>query len=98
MSKNLSSHILPTSGGMLGVCMTVISIIKLIPNNHGLAQWADEILAGDAFLFLISAIFSYLSIRSNSKRYKFEEIADKFFIGALVVMSFAVLILTFELT
>ncbi|WP_264080444.1 hypothetical protein [Polynucleobacter paneuropaeus] len=35
--NNLSGHILPTSGAMLGVCMTVISIVKLTQTNRGIA-------------------------------------------------------------
>jgi len=51
--QNLSSHILPTSAAMLGVCMTVISIVKLTQLNHGIKSWIDEILAIDALFFLL---------------------------------------------
>jgi len=34
-STTLSSHILPTAATMVGVCMTVISIVKLIQKNSG---------------------------------------------------------------
>ena len=74
--NNLSGHILPTSGAMLGVCMTVISIVKLTQTNRGIAYWVDDLLALDALIFLGSSIFSYLSIRSKSKKFYFEDIAD----------------------
>ena len=96
-SNNLSGHILPTSGAMLGVCMTVISIIKLTQTNRGIAYWADDLLALDALIFLASSIFSYLSIRSNSKKIYFEDLADKVFMLALILMGAAVLLLTFEI-
>jgi hypothetical protein len=95
--KNLSGHILPTSGAMLGVCMTVISIVKLTQTNRGIAYWVDDLLALDALIFLASSIFSYLSIRSNSKKVYFEDIADKFFMLALLCMGAAVLLLTYEI-
>jgi len=82
---------------MLGVCMTVISIIKLTQTNRGIAYWADDLLALDALIFLTSSIFSYLSIRSNSKKIYFEDIADKVFMLALILMGAAVLLLTFEI-
>ena len=82
---------------MLGVCMTVISIVKLTQTNRGIAYWVDDLLAFDALVFLVSAIFSYLSIRSNSKKIYFEDIADKFFMLALVFMGLAVLLLTWEI-
>ena len=95
--NQLSRHILPTSGAMLGVCMTVISIVKLTQANQGIGDWVDDILAADAIIFLASAIISYLSIRSNSKKVYFEDIADKFFMAALVLMGFAVLLLTYNI-
>jgi hypothetical protein len=95
--NNLSGHILPTSGAMLGVCMTVISIVKLTQTNRGIAYWVDDLLAVDALIFLTSSIFSYLSLRSNSKKIYFEEIADKFFMLALIIMGAAVVLLTLEI-
>ena len=95
--NNLSGHILPTSGAMLGVCMTVISIVKLTQTNRGIAYWVDDLLALDALIFLASSIFSYLSIRSNSKKVYFEDIADKFFMLALLCMGAAVILLTYEI-
>jgi len=82
---------------MLGVCMTVISIIKLTQANRGMAYWVDDLLALDALIFLASAVFSYLSIRSNSKKIYFEDIADKFFMIALLFMGAAVFILNLEI-
>jgi hypothetical protein len=82
---------------MLGVCMTVISIVKLTQTNRGIAYWVDDLLALDALIFLASSIFSYLSIRSNSKKVYFEDIADKFFMLALLCMGAAVLLLTYEI-
>jgi multisubunit Na+/H+ antiporter MnhF subunit len=95
--NNLSGHILPTSGAMLGVCMTVISIVKLTQSNRGFASWVDDVLALDALIFLTSSIFSYLSIRSKSKKVYFEDIADKMFMLALILMGASVLLLTYEI-
>jgi hypothetical protein len=95
--NNLSGHILPTSGAMLGVCMTVISIVKLTQSNRGIAYWVDDLLALDALIFLGSSIFSYLSIRSNSKKFYFEDIADKIFMLALIIMGISVVLLTCEI-
>jgi len=77
--------------------MTVISIVKLTQANRGIAYWVDDLLALDALIFLASSIFSYLSIRSNSKKVYFEDIADKFFMLALICMGAAVLLLTYEI-
>jgi multisubunit Na+/H+ antiporter MnhF subunit len=77
--------------------MTVISIVKLTQSNRGFASWVDDVLALDAFIFLTSSIFSYLSIRSRSKKIYFEDIADKMFMLALILMGASVLLLTYEI-
>jgi hypothetical protein len=77
--------------------MTVISIVKLTQANRGVAYWVDDLLAFDALIFLVSAILSYLSIRSSSKKVYFEDVADKFFMIALICMGAAVLLLTWEI-
>lgn len=95
--KSVDLHILPTSGAMVGVCMTVISILKFAQIKNGLFSWADEILALDSLLFLLSALFSYLSIRSEKQTTKSELIADRLFIFALVIMCAAIITITFEI-
>lgn len=77
--------------------MTVISIVKLTQAKQGVAYWVDDLLALDALIFLGSSIFSYLSIRSNSKKVYFEDIADKVFMLALIMMGAAVILLTYEI-
>jgi len=62
-----------------------------------MAYWVDDLLALDALIFLASSIFSYLSIRSNSKKIYFEDIADKVFMLALLCMGAAVILLTLEI-
>lgn len=95
-SKNLSGHILPTSATMVGVCMTVISIVKL---SHGgiASQLIDKILVFDSALFLLSAMFSYLSLRVSRNTGRLEGFADHFFMVGLVFMVFASFVLSFEL-
>lgn len=93
--QNLSSHILPTSAAMVGVCMTVISIVKLTQANQGITSWIDEILSVDALFFVISSILSYISLRNDNGL--LEEWADKVFIFAITLMGVAVILLTFEL-
>lgn len=93
IDNTISKHILPTSAPMVGVCMTVISILKLSANSSN--TWADEILAVDSLLFIMSAIFSYVSIRNQLGENKYEDWADKIFIFGLVVMTFACFIVVF---
>ena len=93
--NTISKHILPTSATMVGVCMTVISILKISAGSSN--SWADEILAVDSLFFIVSAMLSYASIRNRNQfeESKYEDWADKIFIFGLVVMAFACFIVVF---
>jgi len=96
---NLSQHILPNSSMMIGVCMTVISITKVIGLHVGQHRIA-HVFAFDALIFLISVLFSYFSIRNQSKFIssdEMEKIADIAFIVGIIVMTVAGFLLTYEL-
>lgn len=95
----ISEHILPNSSMMIGVCMTVISIVKLIglhKDRHKIA----EFLAIDSLLFMISAILSYMSMRYEGveKTSIFaEKIADVFFMFGLFGMTLVDFLLAYEI-
>ncbi len=91
----LSGHILPTSATMLGVCMTVVSIIRLLRLGH-FATLVDRFLALDGLIFLGSAALSYLSLRDRQLR-GLEEYADTAFMVALTIMAVCGVLLAFAL-
>ena len=95
-SKNLGTHILPTSGAMMGVCMTVISIVKFSQQQRGISSWTDELLVIDSLLFLVSAVFSYMSLRPHRRSVNHERIADRVFMTALCLMCLASFFISFE--
>ncbi len=80
---------------MVGVCMTVISIIKLTGNGN--QTWVDELLALDSLIFVISIMLSYISIRRGSKMARCEELADILFMVGMVIMAISAFILAFEI-
>ncbi len=96
-NSNLSGHILPTSATMVGVCMTVISIIRLTRFSHKMEGMTDQILAFDALFFLASAIASYLSIRSADRAEWLERIADQVFLAGLSLMTISAFFLVYEI-
>ena len=99
MRVNLSEHILPNSSMMIGVCMTVISIIKVIGvggERHRIA----EILAVDTLLFMVSATFSYISMRYEStaaSAARLEKIADLAFMVGLAITTLVGFMLAYEI-
>ena len=99
MKSNLSQHILPNSSMMVGVCMTVISVVKVI-GLHNEQHRIAEVFAFDALVFLTSAVFSYFSMRNESKEHlaiTMERVADIAFMIGLAIMTVAGFLLTYEI-
>lgn len=95
-SSRLADHILPTSATMVGVCVTIISVAKLIP-KHGISRHAVELLALDGLLFMVSATLSYFSIRHPLSAASYERLADVIFLLSLALMVVVGFIVSFEL-
>ena len=81
---------------MVGVCMTVISVVQLIPKNR-VSSLVDAILALDNLMFLTSTAFSYYAIRHPAKADRFERLADGIFMVALFLMVCASFMMAFDL-
>lgn len=94
--RRVSRDILPTAATMIGVCLTAISLIKLLEHFKG-AVVADEILEADSLLFLVSAFISYISMRIEQQISSLEKAADVIFLVAMGIMVIATVILGFEL-
>jgi hypothetical protein len=96
---DLPRHILPTSGTMVGVCTTLVGLVKLGELQHG-ASHVDEYAACAAVLFMLSASLSYLSIRSSQSKAlsgRLEAIADIIFMVGLAAISVISLLFAYEL-
>jgi hypothetical protein len=94
--NDLSHHILPNSATMVGVCITVISIVKVM--NPGLINYLiDKALAVDSVLFMISALFSFSSIRSEQSTVRLERWAEVLFLIGLVSMTLITVVFSFEI-
>ena len=94
--SRLISHILPTAATMVGVCLTVIGLIKVVETTNG-PSILDEVIAVNAIGFLLSAILSYISLRSETQKIRLEAWADHLFIGSLGMLGIATVVLAFEL-
>jgi hypothetical protein len=97
-NESLASHILPVSGTMIGVCATLIGLVKLAEEKHG-SSHVDEYAALAAVTFLASALTSYLSIRwSNWTKLSgvIEQIADVIFLAGLVGITLVATLFAYE--
>ena len=97
-SDSLASHILPVSGTMIGVCATLIGLVKLAEAKHGTSH-VDEYAAIAAVTFLASALTSYLSIRWSGRTrlsVRVEQVADMIFLCGLVGITVVATLFAYE--
>jgi hypothetical protein len=86
---------LPTSAQLVGVCLTVISLVKILHIGQ-VGSLLDRFLAIDAVLFTISAALSYAALRRNEST-QLEKYADQFFMVGLLELGGCAVLLAFEL-
>jgi hypothetical protein len=82
----LAGHILPVSCTMVGVCITLVGLVRLAEARIGPSH-VDELAALIGLMFLGSAIASYVSIRyANWRTFstRCELLADGTFLVGLV--------------
>lgn len=74
---------------MVGVCLTVIGLIRVVITLGKADTIADDLLAADAFLFLVSCLLSYSALRTRSKgrMHHREKVADGIFIFGMILMA-----------
>ena len=89
LEEDICIHIFTVSSAMVGVCLTVIGLIRVVITLGKADTLADDFLASDALLFLTSCLLSYAALRARSfrRRHLIERAADVVFITAMVVMT-----------
>lgn len=97
----LAPHILPCSATMVGICLTSISLVKLMEARVG-GSHVDEYLALNSIIFLGSAFFAYLALRTHpelsaKRRMFYDTLADIAFLAGLAVMVVIALLFAYEM-
>jgi len=93
--NELSQHILYTSAQLVGVCLTVISLVKVLHIGR-VGSMLDKLLAIDAIFFTTSAVLSYMSMRQKNLAI-LEKYADNIFMVGLVELGACAVLLAFEI-
>lgn len=97
-SVRLSSHILPTAGTMVGVCTTLIGLVKIAEATNG-PGLVDKYYGIAALIFLVSAFASYVSMRSpegDRTGEWLEHVADWCFLVGLIGLATISLLFAYE--
>src|SRR6266550_6251702 len=99
LEQDICIHIFTVSSAMVGVCLTVIGLIRVVITLGRADTLADDFLAGDALLFLVSCLLSYWALRSRGLRrmHRLEKIADGIFIFAMIGMVIICALITYSI-
>ena len=88
LEEDISIHIFTVSAGLVGVCLTVIGVLRIVISIRKADLLADDLLALDALLFLISSLCSYWSLRTRTRRrmLRLERFTDAVFMLGMLLM------------
>jgi hypothetical protein len=88
LEEDISIHILSVSAAMVGVCLTVIGLIRIVITLGTYDTIADDLLAVASLIFLVSCFCSYWALRTRGTRrmHRLERIADASFLFGLLIM------------
>jgi len=100
LEHDICIHIFTVSSAMVGVCLTVIGLIRVVITLGRADTLADDLLAGDALLFLVSCLLSYWALRSRGLRrmHRLEKVADVMFIVAMIGMVIICAVITYTIS
>lgn len=100
LEQDISIHIFTVSSAMVGVCLTVIGLIRVVITLGRADTLADDFLAADALLFLVSCLLSYWALRCRSIRrmHRLEKVADAIFIVAMIGMVIICALITYHIS
>lgn len=87
LDHDICVHIFTASAAMVGVCITVIGILRVAVSIRHVDTIGDDLLAVNSILYLLTCLLSYwaLRTRSLSRNYRLERISDALFLVALTL-------------
>ncbi len=99
LEEDLCVHIFSASATMVGICLTVVGLIRISTKLRGIGTFGDELLGINGVAFLASCLLSYIALRSRltKRRHRLERLADGIFLGALCLLTIACGLIAWEL-
>jgi hypothetical protein len=86
LDDDICVHIFTSSSVMVGVCLTVVGILRVVITLRSEDLLGDDLLAFNAMVYLLSAVLSYwaLRTRSRTRNHRLEYLADGVFIAGMI--------------
>lgn len=89
--RGIAAHIFTTSSVMVGLCLTIISVVRSFPKAGQFKTVVDDLIAVGALVFLVSCFVSYAVLRARHSRrmHRLESLADGVFLLGLTILAVA---------
>jgi len=96
--ENISPHVFSVSAAMVGVCLTVISLINISIAIKKIDTIGDDLTAFDAVIFILSCYLSYVAMRTNNRKLRLllEKWAGRIFLLGLFMMVLVCLFVVYK--
>jgi hypothetical protein len=95
-NTNKSANILGASSNLLGLCFIVMTSLKILKLTTQ-ARTVNKFMIIAIVAFMASSVFSFLAIRSKTKRgVLFENIADIVFLVGLFILFGTTMLIAFD--
>lgn len=87
LDHDICVHIFTASAAMVGVCLTVIGIIRMVISLRHTDVVGDDLLAVNAMAYLVACLTSYWALRTRNmgRNHRLERVADVLFLGSLTL-------------
>lgn len=87
LDRDICVHIFSASAAMVGVCIMVIGILRVVIAIRRTDLIGDDLLALNAMLYLVTCLLSYWALRTRSvqRNHTLERISDTLFLVALTL-------------
>ena len=99
LDADLFTHIFSVSSAMVGVCLTVIGLLRVVITLRRQDTIADDLVAVNSILFLVACVASYwaLRARASQRMLRLERFADAVFVTAMGLMVATCLFVTYAI-
>lgn len=100
LDRDICVHIFSASAVMLGVCITVIGILRVVISIRKADLIGDDLLAINAMVYLLSCLLSYWALRTRNvqRNHTLERISDAAFLIGLTLTTLNAAFLTWAIS
>ncbi|MCU1758461.1 hypothetical protein NTD84_01830 [Pseudomonas sp. 14P_8.1_Bac3] len=100
LDDDICIHIFNSSGAMVGVCLTVVGILRVVINIRQEDVMGQSMLAINAIIYLVTCLIAYWALRTRraKRNHLLERIADGLFFFGLVFTTLTTGFITFAMS